>query len=384
MKINRIVVALGIASLSSLSYAGGDTIKIGIPIGLSGANSVVAPSVVQSAELAAAEINASGGILGKQVELIVADDGSGAVGAQKAFDSLIYEKKVDALISMETSAARNAALPIVSRGKVPYIYTSSYEGHSCNKWMYANGWVPEQMSSSIVDYLSKTNNAKTFFLIGSDYAFGRGVLKFTKDYIEKIGGTVVGEEYLPMDGSDWTAIIAKLRSVSPDALISCTAGGAPNVSLGKQIKSAGIKIPYGNMALDEGTAKSMGSAAAGLIVAGSYITTIDSLENRKYLEAMKKKFGDELKTPNDLSVPQYEAIYAYKAAVEKVGSADDHKAVIKALGEVEVTGPRGKTKMDPVGRHTDLNMFLGQVQDDGSVKIVETFKNVSAGTQCKF
>ena len=109
MKINRIVVALGIASLSSLSYAGGDTIKIGIPIGLSGANSVVAPSVVQSAELAAEEINASGGILGKQVELIVADDGSGAVGAQKAFDSLIYEKKVDALISMETSAARNAA-----------------------------------------------------------------------------------------------------------------------------------------------------------------------------------------------------------------------------------------------------------------------------------
>ena len=166
MKINRIVVALGIASLSSLSYAGGDTIKIGIPIGLSGANSVVAPSVVQSAELAAEEINASGGILGKQVELIVADDGSGAVGAQKAFDSLIYEKKVDALISMETSAARNAALPIVSRGKVPYIYTSSYEGHSCNKWMYANGWVPEQMSTSIVDYLSKTNNAKTFFLIG--------------------------------------------------------------------------------------------------------------------------------------------------------------------------------------------------------------------------
>src|SRR5262245_44391475 len=65
-----------------------DPIKIGVPVGLSGANSVVAPSVVQSAQLAVDEINAKGGILGRQVVLEVADDGSGAAGAQKAFDSL--------------------------------------------------------------------------------------------------------------------------------------------------------------------------------------------------------------------------------------------------------------------------------------------------------
>src|SRR5436305_1681100 len=81
-----------------------DTIKIGIPVGLSGANSVVAPSVVQAAELAVEEINAKGGILGKKLALEVADDASGAAGAQKAFDSLIFQKKVNVLISMETSA----------------------------------------------------------------------------------------------------------------------------------------------------------------------------------------------------------------------------------------------------------------------------------------
>ena len=103
----------------STAYAQNDNIKIGIPVGLSGANSVVAPSVVQAAELAAAEINADGGVLGRQLELVVADDGSGAQGAQKAFDSLVFQSKVDALISMETSAARNAGLPIVNRGQVP-------------------------------------------------------------------------------------------------------------------------------------------------------------------------------------------------------------------------------------------------------------------------
>jgi len=70
-----------------------DPIRIGVPVGLSGANSVVAPSVVQAAQLAVDEINAKGGILGRQVSLEVADDGSGAAGAQKAFDSLIFERR---------------------------------------------------------------------------------------------------------------------------------------------------------------------------------------------------------------------------------------------------------------------------------------------------
>ena len=123
MSRNSIRLSVGAAlmglALASGSVLGEDVIKIGIPVGLSGANSVVAPSVVQAAELAAEEINAKGGIMGKKVVLEVADDGSGAAGAQKAFDSLIFQKKVNVLISMETSAARNAGLPIVSRGKTP-------------------------------------------------------------------------------------------------------------------------------------------------------------------------------------------------------------------------------------------------------------------------
>jgi branched-chain amino acid transport system substrate-binding protein len=147
-------------------------ITIGVPVGLSGANSVVAPSVVQAAELAVDEINGAGGVLGRKLALDVADDASGAAGAQKAFDSLVYQKKVNVIISMETSAARNAALPIVTKGKVPYIYTSFYEGHSCNKDLYVDAWVPEQQVPPIVDAFVKDKGAKTFFLIGSDYAFG--------------------------------------------------------------------------------------------------------------------------------------------------------------------------------------------------------------------
>src|SRR5258705_2957273 len=332
--------------LASLALAGAlppamaaDPSRIGVPVGLSGANSVVAPSVVQSAELAVEEINAKGAVLGRPLALEVADDGSGAAGAQKAFDALIFQKKVNVLISMETSGARNAGLPIVARGKTPFIYTSFYEGKSCSPYLYVNAWVPEQQVPPIVDHFNKEKKAKSYFLIGSDYAFGRGMLSFTKAYIEKTGGKVVGEEYLPMDGSDWTPIISKLKASGADAIVTSTAGGAPNVTLTKQLRAAGVTMPYGNLAVDEGTAKAMGTDAEGIYLSASYVTGIDSAANKAYLAAMQKKFGSDLKTPNDLSVPEYEAVYAYKAAVEKAGKTDT-TAVLKALAEIAVDGPR--------------------------------------------
>ncbi|PRX27267.1 amino acid/amide ABC transporter substrate-binding protein (HAAT family) [Paraburkholderia sp. BL18I3N2] len=371
---------LAATAIISVSAHAADPIRIGVAVGLSGANSVVAPAVVQSSQLAVDEINAAGGILGRKIELEIADDASGAVGAQKAYDSLVFQKNVDAIISMETSAARNAALPAITRGRKPLVYTSFYEGRSCNPWMYVNGWVPEQQVAPVVDYFEKSKGAKTFYLVGNDYVFGRGMLDFTKKYIEQHGGKVVGEEYLPIDGTDWTPILSKIRSVHPDALISATAGGAPNVALAKQLKGSGMTLPYGNLAIDEATAKSMSDVATGIYMSGSYFTSIDTPENRKFLAAMRKRFGNDLKTPNELSEPQYEAFYLYKAAVEKAGSVEPAK-VIKALGEVSYDGPRGPVSMDR-SRHTPLSMRLGQVQADGSVKILQTFPGVDPGAQC--
>lgn len=378
MRNGLLAVSLSLA-FGGASYASSE-IKIGIPVGLSGANSVVAPSVVQSAELAVEEINAKGGVLGHKLTLEIADDGSGAQGAQRAYDSLIFQKQVDVIVSMETSAARNAGLPIVNRGKVPMIYTSFYEGRSCSPWMYVNAWVPEQQVAPVVDHFMGDKNARKFFLIGSDYAFGRGMLEFTRKYIEGKGGTVVGEQYLPMDGSDWTAIISQLRSAAPDAVITSTAGGAPNVTLTKQLRAAGIKIPYGNLAVDEGTAKTMGADAEGIYISASYLSSLDNPANKRFIEAAKTKFGDKMQTPNELSVPPYEAIYAYAAAVEKAGTKDGDK-VAKALGSVSVDGPRGTIVMNKQ-HHAPLTMYLGRVKADGSVEVINSFPDVDPGEQC--
>ncbi|WP_082844500.1 substrate-binding protein [Ralstonia mannitolilytica] len=380
MKMRNLVLSASLSLAFGATAHAADPIKIGVPVGLSGANSVVAPSMVQAAELAVEEINAKGGVLGRKLALEIADDGSGAQGAQRAYDSLVFQKKVDAIVAMETSAARNAGLPIINRGKVPMIYTSFYEGRSCSPWMFVNAWVPEQQVAPVVDQFMGKEGAKKFFLIGSDYAFGRGMLEFTRKYIQSKGGTVVGEEYLPMDGSDWTAVISKLRSANPDALITSTAGGAPNVTLTKQLRAAGIKIPYGNLALDEGTAKTMGGDAEGIYISASYLSSLDNPANKKFLEAAKAKFGSKLETPNELSVPLYEGIHAYAAAVQKAGSTDAAK-VVKELAKVSVQGPRGTITMNKQ-HHAPLTMYLGRVKRDGSVEVINTFPNVDPGAQC--
>ncbi|MFA7542199.1 MAG: substrate-binding protein [Lysobacterales bacterium] len=380
MKMRNLVLSASLSLAFGATAHAADPIKIGMPVGLSGANSVVAPSMVQAAELAVEEINAKGGVLGRKLALEIADDGSGAQGAQRAYDSLVFQKKVDAIVAMETSAARNAGLPIINRGKVPMIYTSFYEGRSCSPWMFVNAWVPEQQVAPVVDQFMGKEGAKKFFLIGSDYAFGRGMLEFTRKYIQSKGGTVVGEEYLPMDGSDWTAVISKLRSANPDALITSTAGGAPNVTLTKQLRAAGIKIPYGNLALDEGTAKTMGGDAEGIYISASYLSSLDNPANKKFLEAAKAKFGSKLETPHELSVPQYEGIHAYAAAVQKAGSTDAAK-VVKELAKVSVQGPRGTITMNKQ-HHAPLTMYLGRVKRDGSVEVINTFPNVDPGAQC--
>ena len=189
-------------------------IVIGVPVGLSGANSVVAPSVVQAAQLAVDEINANGGMLGRMLQLAVADDASGPPALRRPSTSLIFQKKVDAIISMETSAARNAGLPVVARGKSPFIYTSFYEGHSCSPYLYVDAWVPEQQVPSIVDYFGRRRARRPSSLPAATTPLA-AACSISRANTRASGGKVIDEEYLPMDGADWTAACPRSMTPSP-------------------------------------------------------------------------------------------------------------------------------------------------------------------------
>jgi len=378
-----LVLMLGLATLSggaAAQSAAKQPIVIAVPVGLSGVNSVVAPAVVQSAELAVEELNAKGGIMGRPVKLIPLDDESGPAGAVKAFNTAIRQHKADVIITMETSAARNAGAPIADRAKALFIYTSFYEGRACGKYLYVNAWVPEQIVSPLVKFMTNEKKVKKWFVLGSDYAFGRGLIEPAKKMITQLGGTILGEEYQPLQQSDWTAIISKIRAANPDGIMYATSGGGPNIDFMKQFKAAGLKMPVGSLSIDELTAEQGGNAAEGVYYTADYFTSIDSAENKTFLEAMKRKFGANLKTPNSLSEPEYDGIHAYAMAVEKAKSTDADK-VAAVLPTIVFKGPRGAVQMNKQ-HHAPLPVYLAQVQADGKTKIIQSFGLVDPGNQC--
>src|SRR3989441_8703818 len=295
-------------------------IVIAVPVGLSGVNSVVAPAVVQSAELAVEELNAKGGILGRKIQLVPLDDESGPAGAVKAFNTAIHQNKANTIITMETSAARNAGAPIAEKAKTLFIYTSFYEGRACGKHLFVNAWVPEQVVPPLIKFMTDEKKGKKWFAVGSDYAFGRGMIEAAKSTIKGVGGTILGEEYQPLQQSDWTAIISKIRAANPDGIIYSTSGGGPNIDFMKQFKAAGLKMPVGSLSIDELTAEAGGNAAEGVYYTGDYFTGLDNPENRKFLDAMRKKFGADLKTPNSPPEPGHDGVNAYAIAEEQAGT----------------------------------------------------------------
>ena len=240
--------------------------------------------------------------------------------------------------------------------------------------------MPEQIVSPLVKFMTDEKKVKKWFVLGSDYAFGRGLIDPAKKMITQLGGTILGEEYQPLQQSDWTAIISKIRAANPDGIMYATSGGGPNIDFMKQFKAAGLKMPVGSLSIDELTAEQGGNAAEGVYYTADYFTGIDNAENKTFLEAMKKKFGSNLKTPNSLSEPEYDGIHAYAMAVEKAKSTDADK-VAAVLPTIVFKGPRGAVQMNKQ-HHAPMPVYLAQVQADGKTKIIQSFGLVDPGNQC--
>ena len=246
--------------------------------------------------------------------------------------------------------------------------------------MLFRSWVPEQVVPPLIKFMTDEKKVKKWFALGSDYAFGRGMIEAAKKTIKGMGGTILGEEYQPLQQSDWTAIISKIRAANPDGIIYSTSGGGPNIDFMKQFKAAGLTMPVGSLSIDELTAEAGGNAAEGVYYTGDYFTGLDNPENKKFLDAMKKKFGANLKTPNSLSEPEYDGIYAYVMAVKKAGTTDADK-LLQVLPTIVFKGPRGQVQMNKQ-HHAPLPVYLAQVQADGKTKVLKSFGLVDPGNQC--
>ncbi|OKH22381.1 urea ABC transporter substrate-binding protein [Hydrococcus rivularis NIES-593] len=359
------------ASPASTTASSGDTIKVGILHSLSGTMAISETTVVEAEKLAIKEINKAGGVLGKQIEAIEEDGASDWPTFAEKATKLIDEDKVVTVFGCWTSASRKAVLPVFESKKHMLWYPVQYEGQECSQNIFYTGAAPNQQIEPAVDWLLK-NKGKNFFLVGSDYVFPRTANTIIKEQLKAQGGKMVGEDYLPLGNTEVTAIITKIKQALPDGgVIFNTLNGDSNVAFFKQIQAAGLtpeKYPTMSVSIAEEEVRQIGAEyLVGHYAAWNYFQTVDTPENKKWVEAFKKEYGDDRVT-NDPMEAAYIMVYLWKQAVEKAGSTDLEKVRAAAIGQ-EFAAPEGKVKMN-ANHHISKTVRIGQVRDDGMFDIV--------------
>jgi len=360
-------------STAQVNTSSGDTIKIGVLHSLSGTMAISEKSVVDAVMLAVDEINASGGVLGKQLQPIVEDGASDWPTFAEKARKLIEQDTVPVVFGGWTSASRKAMLPVFEEKDHMLWYPVQYEGQECSKSIFYTGAAPNQQIEPAVDWLME-NEGDTFFLIGSDYVFPRTANTIIKAQVEDLGGKVLGEDYLPLGSTEVTPIITKIRQALPNGgVIFNTLNGDSNVAFFKQMQGAGLnpdRYPVMSVSIAEEEVKAIGPEyLKDHYAAWNYFMTAETPENQKFVEAFKAKYGEDRVT-NDPMEAGYMAVYLWKQAVEKAGTTDIAKVREAAYGQT-LNAPEGTVTMNP-NHHLSKVVRIGKIRDDGQFEIVSS------------
>ncbi|MGB3205986.1 MAG: urea ABC transporter substrate-binding protein [Crinalium sp.] len=360
---------------TSTSTGGGDTIKVGILHSLSGTMAISEKSVVDAENLAIEEINKAGGVLGKQIQAIVEDGASNWDTFREKATKLIDQDKVVTVFGCWTSASRKNVLPVFESKNHMLWYPVQYEGQECSQDIFYTGAAPNQQIEPAVDWLLE-NKGKEFFLVGSDYVFPRTANTIIKAQLQAKGAKTVGEDYLPLGNTEVTPIITKIKAALPNGgVIFNTLNGDSNVAFFKQMQGAGLspdKYPVMSVSIAEEEVKAIGAEyLKGHYASWNYFMTVDTPENKKFVEAFKAKYGNDRVT-NDPMEAAYIMVYLWKQAVEKAKTTDIEAVKKAALGQT-FNAPEGKVSLDK-NHHLSKFVRIGEVGEDGLFKIVYSSK----------
>ena len=382
-------VSLSVAALGLPLFAqAADTIKVGILHSLSGTMAISETVLKDTALMTIAEINAKGGVLGKQLEPVVVDPASNwPLFAEKA-KQLISQDKVAVMFGCWTSVSRKSVLPVYEELNSLLFYPVQYEGEELSKNVFYTGAAPNQQAIPAVEYLMSKDggNAKRWVLLGTDYVYPRTTNKILRSFLKSKGVAEadIMEEYTPFGHADYQSIIAKIKKFASEgkktAVVS-TINGDSNVPFYKELGNQGLKatdVPVVAFSVGEEELRGVDTKPlVGHLAAWNYFQSIKAPANDEFIKkwsayAKAKGLAGHKDKPltNDPMEASYIGIMMWKQAVEKAKSTDTDK-VIAAMAGQTFKAPSGITStMDPKNHHLHKSVFIGEVKADGQFNVV--------------
>jgi urea transport system substrate-binding protein len=327
---------------------------------------------IQAERLAIEQINASGGILGRQIKVVQEDGASDWPTFAEKARKLLVGDKVAAVFGCWTSASRKAVLPVFEKENGLLYYPTFYEGLEQSKNVIYTGQEATQQILASLDWIAKTKGAKTFYLIGSDYIWPRTSMKIARKHIENVlHGTVVGEDYYPLGNTQFGSLINKVKLKKPDVVFAAVVGGS-NVAFYKQMKAAGVTAEKQSLLTLSVTEDELlgigGENMKGFYASMKYFQSLENPNNKAFVDAFKAKYGKD-SVMGDVTQAAYLGPWLWKAAVEKAGSFDIDKVVAASPGIELKTAPEGYVKVHE-NHHLWSKTRIGEVQADGQFKVI--------------
>ncbi len=352
-----------------------DTVDVGVLFSLTGGLTIIEKSLHDATLMAISEINAQGGVLGKQIQATVEDGASDPKVFNEKASKLVIEDKLTTVFGCYTSASRKAVLPVFERRNSMLFYPTYYEGYECSKNVVYTGAVPNQQLSNFIPWIVKTLGKKKLFIVGSNYIYPREMAKVCKILLKQNGAEYVADEYLELGHSEWSSMVNKIKSSGCDAVLSNVVGDSV-VAFYREYRNQGLthdKLPICATVTSEIEVKAMGAEnAVGSYTSFPYFQAIDTPANKAFVERYRKFVNDPAAVTHHAMECSYFQVYLWKQAVEKAKSisADAIRAAVRGQ---EFDAPGGHVKIEPQNLHTWLTPRIAQWLPDGQGKIVNAY-----------
>jgi urea transport system substrate-binding protein len=334
-------------------------LRVGVVHALTGTMAANEAPLVEAVRMAVDELNANGGVLGRKVEVVVADSASIPLQAAKEADRLIKQEKIDVLFACWTSSCRKAVKPVVESNHHLMFYPVQYEGLEQSPNIIYTGATANQQIIPGTHWALK-NLGKRVFLAGSDYVFPRIANRIIHDVVLVEGGEVVGEAYRPIGNKDFSALVESIRFARPDVILN-TVNGDSNVAFFRALQQAGLNhLPLLSFSVDANNLVALSEFRHDQhYTAWSYFQELPGEANQRFVRDWRRR----LKTPmptSDAIHATYSGVKLWAQAVNAAGNAN-LDVVNLSVASQSVAAPSGVMAVDARTRHVWMPMRIGKV-----------------------
>jgi branched-chain amino acid transport system substrate-binding protein len=349
-----------------------DAWRVGILFSRSGVAEVTESEHFRGTVLAIEEINAAGGVFGREIAPICYDPKSSAYEYRRLADKLLTEDGVNVIFGCMMSASRKAILGSLERRNGLLWYPANYEGFEYSPNILYTGAAPNQHTLQLARYIV-SRIGKDVTLVGSDYIFPRETNRVLRQLFEAAGGRIVDEVYVPVEPDEIATrrVIDQVKRDRPAAVVSTIIGRGSEVFY-RSYREAGLdprSLPVGSLSLAETEVSEIGAPyCAGHFTAATYFGSIGTRASQRFQKAFLARFG-----PGSLSSfyseSAYNQVYLFAAALERAG-ADDPEKIVAAAGSIAFDAPQGRITIDADNNHTWLHSRIGVLDQNGQFDIV--------------